>query len=33
MQKPKTFLPAPVVASLLSFSTAAFANSDAPPKV
>ncbi|REG50665.1 hypothetical protein B0G80_7114 [Paraburkholderia sp. BL6669N2] len=32
MQKSKTFLPAPVVASLLSFSTAAFANSDAPQK-
>ncbi|TDN62124.1 hypothetical protein [Paraburkholderia sp. BL10I2N1] len=30
MQKSKTFLPVPVVASVLSFSTAAFANSDGP---
>ncbi|TCF96963.1 hypothetical protein BZM26_34460 [Paraburkholderia strydomiana] len=30
MQKSKSFLPVPVVASILSFSTAAFANSDGP---
>ncbi len=32
MQKSKTFIPVPVVASILSFSTAAFANSDGPQK-
>lgn len=30
MPKSKTFIPAPVVASILSFSTAAFANSNGP---
>ena len=30
MRKPKAFIPVPVVASILSFSTAAFANSSGP---
>ncbi|CAD6537683.1 hypothetical protein LMG28727_03487 [Paraburkholderia kirstenboschensis] len=32
MQKSKTFIPVPVVASILSLSTAAFASSDGPQK-